>query len=96
MAPERFWDRPLYSTAADLWALGCLLYECAAGHAPFLSTSFQELSAAVLEATPSPIPSTPCLNASTCSVGIMMLCEEKMVQRLGLRGVSLLSITFLA
>ena len=56
MAPELFWDRPLYSTAADVWALGCLLYECAAGHAPFLSTSFQELSVAVLEATPSPIP----------------------------------------
>ena len=81
MAPELYGAEPLYSSAADIWALGCLLYECAAGHAPFLSASFQELSAAVLEAEPSPIPGKCCsitailLARDWASVCIVIVCK---------------------
>ena len=52
MAPELFQDGATHSTASDLWALGCVLYECSAGRPPFASLSFNELVMAILEADP--------------------------------------------
>ena len=37
MAPELFREGAVHSTASDLWALGCVVYECAAGRPPFVS-----------------------------------------------------------
>lgn len=37
MAPELFQDGSVYSYYSDFWAFGCVLYEMAAGHPPFVS-----------------------------------------------------------
>lgn len=57
MAPELFQDGSTHSSAADLWALGCVLYECAAGHPPFVSTSFNHLVNDILTGDPAALPS---------------------------------------
>lgn len=57
MAPELFQDGSTHSSAADLWALGCVLYECAAGHPPFVSTSFNHLVNDILTSSPAALPS---------------------------------------
>lgn len=56
MAPELFQDGATHSTASDLWALGCMLYECAAGRPPFVSSSLAQLVRDVLETQPAPLP----------------------------------------
>ena len=43
MAPELFAEDGEYSTASDLWSLGCVLYELAVGNPPFVSNNFEEL-----------------------------------------------------
>jgi serine/threonine-protein kinase ULK4 len=56
MAPELFQEGAPHSYASDLWALGCVLYEMAAGHPPFVSASFSELVHSVMDAEPEEIP----------------------------------------
>lgn len=56
MAPELFSGDATHSTASDLWALGCVLYECAMGRAPFMNASLQELIKDILNKEPQPIP----------------------------------------
>ncbi|MCH5645388.1 serine/threonine-protein kinase [Gordonia sp. ABSL49_1] len=52
MAPERFGDSPL-GAPADIYALGCVLYECLAGAHPFASaTTVEQLIAAHLAKQP--------------------------------------------
>lgn len=48
MAPELFQDGATQSTASDLWALGCVLYECFTGKHPFMNPSFNELVRLIL------------------------------------------------
>ena len=43
MAPELFQDGATHSTASDLWAFGCVLYECYVGRPPFMNPSFNQL-----------------------------------------------------
>ena len=54
-APELFAPGSPHSTASDLWSLGCLLYECAAGWPPFNGDSLAALGAAVASAEPAPL-----------------------------------------
>ncbi|KAK9834835.1 hypothetical protein WJX81_002504 [Elliptochloris bilobata] len=56
MAPELFQAGGVHSSASDLWALGCVLYECASGRPPFVSPSFKTLAHLVLTAEPSQLP----------------------------------------
>lgn len=56
MAPELFSDGAAHSTASDLWALGCVLYECSMGRPPFLNSSLNQLIQDILHAEPQPIP----------------------------------------
>lgn len=43
MAPELFMEDGIHSTASDLWAFGCVLYEMATGSPPFLAETFESL-----------------------------------------------------
>lgn len=54
MAPELFQSGP-QSTASDLWALGCILYECAAGQPPFSASSPTQLVQDIMAADPAPV-----------------------------------------
>eukprot|EP00249_Psilotum_nudum_P026310 c32079_g1_i1 orf=3-185(-) len=48
MAPELFEEGGVHSFASDLWALGCVMYECFAGNPPFVSSSFTQLVKSIL------------------------------------------------
>ena len=52
MAPELFRADGVHSYASDAWALGCVLYECAAGAPPFVSASLTELMEMILNDEP--------------------------------------------
>ena len=71
MAPELFQDGSTHSSAADLWALGCVLYECADGHPPFVSTSFNHLVNDILTGDPPALPSKlqPPTRVPACKLG---------------------------
>lgn len=56
MAPEMWSSEGVHSYATDLWALGCVLYECATGRPPFTSTSLTSLIEQILEHEPAPLP----------------------------------------
>ena len=55
MAPELFREGGVHSFASDLWALGCVMYECAAGRPPFVSSSLSELMEMILTDDPPPV-----------------------------------------
>lgn len=67
MAPELFQSSAPHSSASDLWALGCVLYECAAGHPPFMSDSLTQLVHDILNNDPAPIPGE---DLSYCNLGL--------------------------
>jgi eukaryotic-like serine/threonine-protein kinase len=55
MAPEQLRGEAA-TVASDIWGLGVVLYEMAAGRRPFSGQTAYELSAAILSATPTPLP----------------------------------------
>jgi fused-like protein len=56
MAPEMLAPRALYTESADVWGLGVLIFELAAGRPPFYATSLAELVDVIITPTPPPIP----------------------------------------
>jgi serine/threonine protein kinase len=56
MAPERFRDGEV-GPSSDIYALGCVLYQCLTGRLPFPSTTFEQVAMAHI-LTPPPKPST--------------------------------------
>jgi eukaryotic-like serine/threonine-protein kinase len=55
MAPEQLRGQPA-SAASDVWALGVVLYEMAAGRRPFDGQTGFEVASAILEQRPHPVP----------------------------------------
>lgn len=67
MAPELFADGGVPSFASDLWALGCLVFECVAGRPPFVAGALSELMQAVVSDAPPPLP-------ASCTPAFRALC----------------------
>jgi len=64
LAPELIRGNPA-TPATDVYALGCVAYECVAGRAPFADRSLFEVGLAHLEETPDPpAPESPVLSAA--------------------------------
>ncbi len=55
MAPELFDEGATHSTASDLWAAGCVLYECLTGDPPFVRRTLAQLMSAILHEEPAPL-----------------------------------------
>jgi serine/threonine protein kinase/tetratricopeptide (TPR) repeat protein len=55
MAPEQLRGKPA-DARSDIWALGVVLYEMAGGERPFGGKTGYELSSAILNQTPNPLP----------------------------------------
>jgi eukaryotic-like serine/threonine-protein kinase len=75
LAPELI-EGEAASPASDIYALGCVLYECLAGEPPFAGRSAAELGFAVLfEAPPDPRERRPDLPADVAA-GLLTLLER--------------------
>jgi eukaryotic-like serine/threonine-protein kinase len=55
MAPEQVWGLPDIDARADVYALGVILYKCAAGVPPFPATSLAHLAVLIHEGNPTPL-----------------------------------------
>jgi serine/threonine-protein kinase len=65
LAPEMLRGKPA-TPASDIYALGCLAYECTAGRAPFADKSMFELASAHLNVE----PADPCANRPDAPEGL--------------------------
>lgn len=56
LAPEQLRSAQQVDHRADVWALGCVLYELLVGERPFRAARFTELVTRILEEAPDPLP----------------------------------------
>lgn len=61
MAPELFQDGGVHSFASDIWALGCVLFECYAGRPPFVGKELTQLIKSILSDPTPALPGSPSL-----------------------------------
>ncbi|KAL3506782.1 hypothetical protein ACH5RR_032164 [Cinchona calisaya] len=59
MAPELFQDGGVHSFASDIWALGCVLFECYAGRPPFVGKELTQLIKSILSDPTPALPGSP-------------------------------------
>jgi Tol biopolymer transport system component len=82
MPPEVIRGEPA-SERSDLWALGVVLYEMAAGRLPFEGATGYELASAILTAPPKPLP--PALSDPFKAI-VLRLLEKDPTERYGTAG----------
>ncbi|VDM32138.1 unnamed protein product [Hydatigera taeniaeformis] len=80
MAPEIF-KFGVYEKACDLWSVGVILFECLFGHAPFTSSTVEELKAKILDESPIKIPSQPAFSRD-CIDLVSKLLKRKPSERI--------------
>jgi len=73
MAPELYKGEE-YNLSADIWSLGCVLFECMALKPPFSGTNIMAVTRAVVEATPEALP-------LRYSDDVKILCKELLSKR---------------
>ncbi len=77
MAPEQVSSQSQITPAADIFSLGCVLYECLAGQAPFSAPHYAAVLAKILFVEPSPLESLrPELPAPLLALVHRMLAKE--------------------
>ena len=76
MAPEAFDGGNQRAPSLDIWALGCLLYECATGRPPFHGRTPAELVGLICSQTP-PAPSSLSRSISSDADALILACLEK-------------------
>jgi len=80
MAPEQLRGEAA-DARSDIWALGVVLYEMASGVRPFHGKSGFELSSAILNGTPDPLPPGRASNTPTQLQPVIDRCLEKEPER---------------
>jgi len=73
MAPEQLEDGTKVGTAADLYALGAILYECLSGRAAHAGESIQEVMFSVLNKEPPPLKDVP---SSVAAIVLQCLAKD--------------------
>lgn len=57
MSPEQMMSAKAADARADLWALGCILFELVSGQPPFIGSTLPEICSRILTAPPTPLGS---------------------------------------
>jgi hypothetical protein len=76
MAPEQASSQPEILPAADIFSLGCVLYECLTGKPPFEAPHFAAALAKILFAEPTPLRTL----RPGLTVGLQVLVERMLVK----------------
>jgi eukaryotic-like serine/threonine-protein kinase len=73
MSPEQARGKGEVDAAADIWAVGVMLYEALTGRQPFIATNYHALLRQILDDAPAPLPASVSFELKA----IVLRCLEK-------------------
>jgi serine/threonine-protein kinase len=76
LSPEQLRNSQLVDHRADIWSLGCVLYELLVGDRPFRAKRFTELVTKILETDPEPFPADLELPAPLAAIILRCLARD--------------------